>query len=452
MSDGGRFAAPLLATLIGTLACAVALFSAQRLAARSGWRLDLTPERQWVLSEHARQILAGVEQPVTITAFLRADDPRNPDIQDLLARVQAAQPRIATRVVDVNRNPALARAFGVDAFGAVAVESGGRRRDFANPDEQALVAAIIQVTRPGRRRVYVSSGAGERRLGDRDRQIGYSAANVALINELYDVAELALAADTPVPDDAAALILAGPRRDLSPAALAQLDAYLRRGGRVLALLDPGDAPNLVALLQRYGIVVSDEIVLDPAQRLFAGDSLTIQVPGRAASHPVGAALGAAPLVSGARPVRGAGGTQAADLLTTSAESWRTPDRSVLERGDGAFLAGRDTAGPVAIAASALVPRADGEPGRVLVIGDADFASNLLLDYLGNRDLLLNAVNWLTGEERMLGSRPPRQIPGVNQLFVSASQGERVFWLGAVAQPLVVLAIGIAVVGWRRRTR
>jgi ABC-type uncharacterized transport system involved in gliding motility auxiliary subunit len=455
MSGAGRFASPLLATLIGTIACAIALFSAQRLAARSGWRLDLTPERQWVLSDHARQILAGVEEPVKITAFLRADDPRNRDIQDLLTRVQAAQPRIATRVVDVNRNPALARAYGVDAFGAVAVESGGRRRDFANPDEQALVAAIIQVTRPGRRRLYVSSGAGERRLADRDRQTGYSAANVALINELYDVAEVSLAADTPVPADAAALILAGPRRDLSPAALAQVDAYLRRGGRVLALLDPGDAPNLVGLLQRYGIVVSDEIVLDPAQRLFAGDALTVQVPGHNANHPVGAALGAAPLVSGARPVRGAGGndaTQAADLLTTSADSWRTPDRSVLESGDGIFAAGRDTAGPVAIAASALVPRAEGEPGRVLVIGDADFASNLLLDYLGNRDLLLNAVNWLTGEERMLGSRPPRQIPGVNQLFVSASQGERVFWLGAVAQPLVVLAIGIVVVGLRRRTR
>jgi len=442
-----------LATLVGTLACAAALFFAQRLVARTGWRADFTPERRWVLSDHARQILAALDAPVTVTAFLRAEDARNSGIEDLLARVQAAQPRVQYRLVDVNRNPALARRFGVAAYGSVVVESDGRRRDFANPSEQTLMAAMIQVTRPGRRRVYFTSGDGERRIGERDRQNGYSAANVALINELYEVGEVTLDADTPVPDDAAALIVAGPRRDLSPGALAQLDAYLRRGGRVLALLDPGDAPNLVALLQRYGIIASDEIILDPEQRLFAGDALTLQVPGRNAAHPISAAIGTPPLVSGARAVRSAAadGSQAFDLLSTSAASWRTPDRGVLEQGAGEFLPGRDTPGPVAIAASVTVPRAEGAPGRLVVIGDADFASNLLLDYLGNRDLLLNAVNWLSGEESMLGSRPPRQIPGVNQLFISAREGERVFWLGAVAQPLLVLLIGAAIVGRRRRT-
>ncbi|MEO8605923.1 MAG: GldG family protein [bacterium] len=441
-----------LATLLGTLACAVALACAQRLAVRSGWRADLTPEKRWVLSEHARQILAALDQPVTVTAFLRAEDARNDGIEDLLARVRAAQPHVQFRVVDVNRNPALAREFGVDSYGSVVVESGGRRRDFANPDEQTLMAAIIQVTRPGRRRVYFTAGDGERRIGDRDRQTGFSSANVALINELYEVGELTLDADTPVPSDAAALIIAAPRRDLSPGALSQLDAYLRRGGSVLALLDPGDAPNLVAMLQRYGIITSDEIVLDPEQRLFAGDALTLQVPERNAAHPVSAAIGTPPLVSSARAVRSAVDAPGAmDLLSTSAASWRTPDRSVLQRGEGEFVGGRDTAGPVAIAASVEVPRADGASGRLLVIGDADFASNLLLDYLGNRDLLLNAVNWLTGQESMLGSRPPRQVPGVNQLFVSAREGERVFWLGAVAQPLLVLLLGAVVVGRRRRT-
>ncbi|MGH7788832.1 MAG: GldG family protein [Candidatus Binatia bacterium] len=439
-----------LATAVGTLGCAVALALAQLLAARSGWRLDLSPEQRFVLSPHARQVLGGLEQPVTVTGFLRADDPRNAEIEDLLRRVHAVAPLVATRVVDVNRNPALARELGVDSYGAVVVESGGRRRDFANPDEQTLMAAIIQVTRPARRRVYVSTGHGERRLGDRDRQVGYSQANVALINERYEVGEVALDAETPVPADAAALIVAGPRRDLRPAALQQIDAYLRRGGRVLVLLDPGDAPNLAPLLQRYGIVVGDELVLDGEQRMFAGDYLTMQVPTRAAAHPVTAGLGAAPLMSGIRPVRSAGGDGRLDVLATGSESWRTPDRAALQSGVGEFVAGRDTPGPVPVGASASVPAESGEPGRLLVYGDADFASNLLLGYLGNRDLLLNSVNWLSGEESLLGARPPAQIPGVNQLFVSAVQGERVFWLGSVVQPALVLALGVAVAVARRR--
>jgi len=442
-----------LATVVGTLACVVALVCAQRLAARTGWRVDLTPEKRSVLSEHARSILASLDAPVSVSAFLRADDPRNREIEDLLTRVHAAQPLVQFRVLDLNRNPALARTFGVDAYGALAVESGGRRRDFANPDEQTLMAAIIQVTRPERPRVYLTAGNGERRLGDRERRNGFSAANIALINERYEVGELALDAETPVPDDAAALIVAGPERDLPPAVLRQVDAYLRRGGGVLVLLDPGQAPALVAQLQRYGIVASEEVVLDSDQRLFAGDFLTMLVPGRNPSHPVSANLSAPPLLSAARPVRAADadGAHTTDLLSTSESSWRTPDRSVLATGSGEFVAGRDTRGPVAVAASAELPGEGDAHGRLVVIGDADFAANLLLDYAGNRDLLLNAVDWLAGEGSMIGSRPPRQLPGVNQLFVSAEQGERIFWLGTLAQPAVVLVLGLVIVGLRRRS-
>lgn len=443
-----------LATVIGTAACAVALCFAQLLVARAGWRADLSPERRYVLSDHARNILGALDRPVEIVAFLRADDPRNREIDDLLKRVRRASPQVSTRIVDVNRNPALAREYAVDAFGAVVVESGGLRRDFTNPNEQTLMAAIIQVTRPARRRVYFTAGYGERAISERDRDSGYSNANVALINELYEVAEVVLDGQTPVPDDAAALVVAAPRRDLPPGALHQIEAYLHRGGGVLVLLEPDRrAPSLPELLRRYGVAVSDEIVLDGEQRMFAGDYLTMLVPGRALGHPVSAALSSTPLMSGVRAVRSAGTDSAQggiDLLTTSPESWRTPDLSALERGSGDFLPGRDTRGPVPVGASVLVPNDGGHPGRLLVYGDADFASNALLGYLGNRDLLLNSVNWLAGEETMLGSRPPSQAPGVNQLFISARQGETIFWLGAVTLPAAILVFGLSGVALRQR--
>ncbi len=443
------------ATAVGTLGCAAALIFTQQLAARTGWRADLSPERSFVLSDHARQILAALDRPVEVIGFLRADDPRNRDLEDLLARVRAASPQVTTRLVDVNRNPALAHAYGVDTFGSVVVASGGRRRDFANPTEQTLVAAIIQVTKPVRRRVYFSSGHGERHIGDRDRQAGYSTANVALINELYEVGEVALDGQTAVPDDAAALVVAAPRHDLPPGAVHQIDAYLHRGGGVLVLLEPGnDAPSLVGLLRRYGVAVSDEVVLDGEQRMFAGDFLTILIPGHAAAHPVSAALVSAPLMSTVRAIRTVptdATEDGIDLLTSGPESWRTPDLRVLEQGSGEFVAGRDTRGPVSVAVSVRVRNDSGRPGRLLVYGDADFASNLLLEYLGNRDLLLNSVNWLAGEETMLGARPPTKLPGVNQLFISARQGERIFWLGAVALPAAILVLGLSGVALRQRS-
>lgn len=444
-----------LATLVGSVGCAAALAFGQLLIARAGWRADLSPEQRFVLSEHARGILTALERPVQIIAFLRADDPRNRDIDDLLTRVRNASPFIATRLVDVNRNPALARTYGIDAFGAVVVESDGLRRDFTNPTEQTLMAAIIQVTRPARRRVYFSAGHGERSLGERDRQAGYSNANVALINELYEVGEIVLDGQTPVPDDAAALVVAAPRRDLTPGAVRQIEAYLRGGGGLLVLLEPGQqAASLTALLRRYGIAVSDEVVLDADQRMFAGDYLTMLVPGRSLDHPVSAALSSTPLMSGVRAVRivPTDATEAGvDLLATAPDSWRTPDLSAIERGSGEFLPGRDTRGPVVVGAGVQVRNASGKPGRLLVYGDADFGSNMLLGYLGNRDLLLNSVNWLAGEETMLGSRPPSQVPGVNQLFISDRQGERVFWLGTVLVPALILVGGLSGVALRQRS-
>ena len=79
-----------LATAVGTLGCAVALVFVQLLAARAGWRVDLSPEQHSVLSQHARQILAALDRPVELIGFVRADDPRNREIEDLLARMQAA--------------------------------------------------------------------------------------------------------------------------------------------------------------------------------------------------------------------------------------------------------------------------------------------------------------------------------------------------------------------------
>ncbi|MGD9764112.1 MAG: Gldg family protein [Candidatus Binatia bacterium] len=442
------------ATAVGTLACAVALAAAQQLVERTGWRVDLTPEQAEVLSDTARALLAGVERPVAVTAFVRADDPRNRAIDALLRRVHAEQPLVQYRMVDLNRSPALARRYGIDAYGAIVVQSDGRFSSFAHADERAFLTALVQVTHPGRRRLYFSTGNGERGIEDRDAQNGFFNAAVALLTDIYEIDEVALGRDTPVPGDARVLIIASPRRDFPPSALAHLDAYLRGGGRVLALLDPDDAPSLGALLQRYGIVVSDDIVLDPGRRLFAGDHLTMSVTGADHRHPVSAALHDPPVLSGVRPVRSAPGgaaQEASDVLTTGAGSWRTPDRTVLERGEGEFVDGRDTAGPVSVAASVTIPRRDGEPGRLLVIGDADFAANAFLDYLGNRELFLNAVHWLAGEDRLVGRRPPRKIVGVNQLFLSEQEGESILWFAAVLQPALVLALGVAVVAWRRRT-
>lgn len=447
--------------ITATLGLAGALVMVQLILSHYTWRLDLTPEKRFTLSEHARQVLTGLDRDVHIIAFLRSDDARNAEIEDLLTRVRNVTARVQYNVVDVNRNPAVARQYGVDNYGSLVVESDGRRKDFANPREDLLVEAILQVTRPTRKAVYFLTGHGEQDIENTDRQRGYSGVRNALRREFYDVQSVNLLGEGAVPDDAMVLVIAGPRKDLLTSELVKLEEYVKRGGGLLVLLDPQMAPSLVAFLDRHGVKVGDDVVVDPENRLFAGDYLTMVIPGRSDRHPVSVALKSPPLFSQARSVRFAevpdANIRGIDFLQTAPSAWRTTDDGVLRSGVASFVDGRDAMGPVPVGVSLLVNNrhtgsaGPGSPGvtRMIVLGDSDFANNFFIEYLGDKDLLINAVNWLAGQEELVGTRPQLRQPGINQFFVSARQGRLAFVLGTIVEPAIFLLIG-AMIFLRRR--
>jgi ABC-type uncharacterized transport system involved in gliding motility auxiliary subunit len=228
------------------------------------------------------------------------------------------------------------------------------------------------------------------------------------------------------------------------------------------MLDPQTVPSLVAFLDRYGIKVGNDVVVDPENRLFAGDYLTAIVPGLSAQHPVSAGLKSPPLFSQARPVRFAAPSDPSikgiEFLQTATSAWGTTDTEVLRTGVASFVDGRDEAGPVPVGVSVLInnrpqagPAGPGSPGvtRVIVLGDSDFANNFFIEYLGDKDLVVNAINWLAGQEELVGARPQLRQPGVAQFFVSARQGRLAFILGTVVEPTIFLLIGAAVFLRRR---
>jgi hypothetical protein len=130
MREGVRHWLLVLTTTVGLVG---SLSMAQVILSHHNWRIDLTPEKRFTLSDHARTLLAGLDRDVEVIAFLRSDDARNREIEDLLQRVHNVSPHVRYSVVDVNRNPAVARQYGVDDYGSLVVESNGRRKDFANP-------------------------------------------------------------------------------------------------------------------------------------------------------------------------------------------------------------------------------------------------------------------------------------------------------------------------------
>jgi ABC-type uncharacterized transport system involved in gliding motility auxiliary subunit len=441
-----------LRIILSTVAL-VALFAvALATLYRFDLRLDLTSERRYSLSRHAQQLLETLEADVEITAFLRSQNPRNPYIRDLLRRVDNASARVRWEEVDVNRSPAKAHQHGVTSYGAVVVRSGGRERVLPNPREQSLMWAILQVTRDEPKTVYFVTGHGERAPGERDRLRGYSDAAARVREELYEVRVLGLRRVDEIPADATVLVLAGPQAPLAGREIALLDAYLARGGRVLVLLDAVEDAGLAPTLSRYGIAAPRQTIVDPQHRMFGGEFVTIQVPTDATEHPIAAGLGAPPVLSLVRPVE-AGlvppGIDIAPVLRTGPESWATPDRDVLRQEVPRFVAERDRRGPLSVGVEVRLQERGGRQGRLIVYGNAEFASNFFLDREGNADLLLNTINWLADEPALIAPRAPRKEPGTEQLLVLGQQGAAIFWIAVVVLPGAFLLLGVGQF-WRQR--
>jgi ABC-type uncharacterized transport system involved in gliding motility auxiliary subunit len=75
-----------------------------------------------------------------------------------------------------------------------------------------------------------------------------------------------------------------------------------------------------------------------------------------------------------------------------------------------------------------------------------------LDYLGNRDLLVNSVNWLAREERLISTRAKRKTPGTNVFFVSQAQMRELFSAAVVIQPGIFILVGALIFAYRRLGR
>ncbi|MEE8310842.1 MAG: GldG family protein [Candidatus Binatia bacterium] len=421
-------------------------------------RVDLSPGDRYTLSDHTLAALRGLDEPVKITGFIRTQDPRNPLLKDLLWQAANESPYIEYSIVDVNKNPAMAAEYGVDAYGSTVVESAKRRSDFANPSEAQLVSALLYATRPPKK-VYMLAGHGECGMNDADRHSGCSLLRDALRVEFYRVEELSLRGERGVPEDCDVLLIAGPAKDPTRSELDALADYLEAGGKLLVMIDPFSAQRLAAWLRGWGIDMADDIVVDPQNRLGGGEPLSAVATDVNRQQLILQRLEAPPLFSGVRSLKAKDdeeqGRVGVWLLRSGEQSWATSDQSILRGTAPRFVAGRDINGPLTLAAEVSMPASAAEKGggvktRIVAFGDSDFVSNRFLDYLGNRDLVLNTVNWLAREERMIAPRVPSREPGKEYFYPTQQDLERIFFTAALAQPGLFLLIGIVVLIWRRR--
>ena len=97
--------------------------------------------------------------------------------------------------------------------------------------------------------------------------------------------------------------------------------------------------------------------------------------------------------------------------------------------------------PVAVAVQA-------KSARLATLGDADLARNANLDAYFNREFLLNAVQWLAGEDELIAERPRGLRP--SRLEMTDLEMWRLFRFSVLLLPEALLIVGLGI-WWRRRS-
>ena len=406
---------------------------------------DLTASHRNTLSPATLDVLKRLEGPVSITAYALPRDARGEHvhrrIEDFLRPYQRAKPDLTFTLVDPREQPKAAAEAGVRAPIELVVLYQRRTERLAEFNEQALTNVLLRLARGSESLVVWLDGHGERKLnGGANHDLGEFGRQLELKGFRVSAVNLALAQE--VPANAALLVVSTPQVALLEPEVQKLRHYIAGGGNLLWLIDAEPLRGLGQIAEMLGLVLTPGIVADPeAARYGASPALAVAaVYGRHAITDGFSLVTVYP--------------QARQIETIESEEWRArPLIEVAPRGcvktgklEGACDKSRDIIGPITIAAA--FERAVGDrQQRVVVVGNGHFLSNAFIGNGGNRDLGVNMVNWLAGDDRMIVIQP--RGAGDSRIDIDQVTLYLIAFCFLFVLPLAFMVAGL-VIWWRRR--
>lgn len=459
------------------------------LSTRFPVRYDMTSTGRYSLSTASKEMLSRLEKPVHITFF---HDPMMRETVELYQLFAAnSNGKVTVEFFDPMLNPAVARMRGVEFAGTALFESEGRKSTVNGPTETDIANGILRASRGIEIVACFLDGHGEPdpfSLESHDHsegtaghthglgmqtvtheRHGMAKARQGLETMNYTVRKVLLMKTGESLDQCKVLIVAGPRTQLLPSEVEAIDKYLANGGNALLMLDPFVKTGLEPIVEEFGVMLDDTMVIDPASHFWTDVSAPAVTDYNRSEVtqdlPLTFFPGARSLSPTAQRVPG---VSVRPIINSSKQSFAGTSRDKAE-----FDEKKDKPGPATIMVMALrkpefVAPAEavmrelrgekvevGAPkdskftgkSRVAIIGDSDFATNSFYHVMGNGKLFLNTVNYLTSQENLIGIAPPTyDLPRVN---LTNQQMKGTLFLSIVLIPALMALVGIAV-WWKQR--
>lgn len=414
---------------------------------------DLTEDQQNSLTAESIKTLESLKSPVKANAFYTPNT--NSDTANTLLQnfKNKSGGKFDYQFINPETNPILAQQEKVVKDGTIVLTMDNRQEQVSFASEEEITSALVRLDNPGKRVLYFLTGHGEY-VTDTSNQNNYNAVDLTLTAKNYTVNTLNLLSTGKIPEDALALVVAGPTKPLSQQEVDLIKAYQEKGGSLIYLTEPrpvtqfGDQPDpLETYLQTtWGIILNNDVIIDKTS-----SQAIVAVSQRFGSHPITQKMNTLAIVlPTARSIAVGSAPSGVDLtpLAFTAESaYGETDFEALKNNQTQFDQGKDIPGPLTLA---VAGQNNNNKARVVVIGDSDFAGTQGFTSYGNSDFILNSLDWAAAQDNLISLNPRQPIQRFFAPLQQTTMG--LILLGSIfLLPGLVLLMGIAV--WvQRRSR
>ena len=423
--------------------------------------LDVTDEGLYSLTDTTKNVLAGLQEDVTIYV-LQSEKEQDSVLGATLDSYANLSEHIHVVYRDPVTTPDFYRAYTDSvSLNSLIVESDKRFRvvDYSDIYEQTYdytyytseitgYDAEGQLTGDSAPVLYELNGHDELALSDTFVD--------SAKKENVDLAELTLLTQEAVPEDANGVLMMAPTMDLGEDDADKLLAYLEQGGTLFLETRYTDAfseqfPNLSGILKWFGLSVADGLIVDPDSSHMYQTPIYLLPEVRPSTLTEGVYGSSYPyiLMPYAQPILsdGAQDVSVTELLSTSESAYA---KTGLEENDALKQEEGDRKGPFLVGVEAVKELSDEKQARLILYSSEMLFTDSTNQYTMNNNLTLfsNAVASMAGQEESV-SVPVKSYESY-YLTVSAGSAVRlgIFFIGLL--PILCLICGIVI--WARRRK
>ncbi len=416
-------------------------------------RWDLTADKENTLAPETIEILGQMSAPVTAYAFFSPNSSTE-QAEGLLDQfTYEGKGNFSYVFIDPINDPVAATEANITKDGTIVVEMGDNKQLVELVSEEEITSALVRLMNPEGNVVYFLTGHGEFGMED-SSETTYTQLKEKLESKNYSVQTLNLLTSNQIPEDADVIVIGGPLISLAESEISLLTVYQDNGGAMVVMEEPipltqmGDDPDLLSdyLVEKWGVLLGKDIVVDlktnQAFMAYADQYgvhlITEKMRNMVTAFPTTRSVNITDAIES--------GVSQTLLIYTAAESWAETELDGLADGNIQADPESDLLGPVSIAVAAenFVNEA-----RLVVFGDAEFATNSYFSAYGNADMIINSIDWAVGQEDLINLTPKQTI--TRTLIPPKTFTLGLLFLGSmIILPGIVLTAGITAWIVRRR--